>query len=106
MPEFSRVMRKPRHCASSFGQDRARCTRRAQYAGQPVERLADVGIFKSRGGELAHDSLAVVGDLGLLAILEEINQDVVHSAPFLLTRPRASRLPALRLFEALIKPSR
>src|SRR6266850_1886377 len=51
--------------------------------GEPVQRLADVGILEAGRRKLARDALAVIGQLGLLAVLEQVDQDIVHSAPFL-----------------------
>src|SRR5438874_912933 len=58
-------------------------TRARARAREPVERLADVRIFEAGRRQLARNALAVIGQLGLLAVLEQVNQDVVHSAPFL-----------------------
>src|SRR4051812_12355731 len=49
-----------------------------------MQRLADVSVFESGSRQLAGYPLAVVGDLGLLAVLEQIDEDVVHKCSFLI----------------------
>src|ERR1700694_208798 len=52
--------------------------RRAQHPRQPVQRFADVRVVKASRRELLRDALAVVGQFGLLAVLEQVDKDVVH----------------------------
>src|SRR5438034_1111988 len=51
---------------------------RAQHACQPVQRFAYVRVVEARRRELLGDALAVVSQLGLLAVLEQVDEDVVH----------------------------
>src|SRR5882762_2987555 len=54
--------------------------RRAQHACQPVQRFAYVRVVEARRRELLGDALAVVSQFGLLAVLEQVDEDVVHSS--------------------------
>ena len=58
--------------------------RPCQHAGEPVQRLADVGVLEPGGGQLLRHAVAVVGDFGLLAILEHVGEDVVHKHSLLI----------------------
>src|SRR5262245_22279765 len=58
--------------------------RRARHAGKPVQSFADVGMLETRGRELLRDALTLVSHLALLAVLEQIDQDLVHATSLLL----------------------
>src|SRR5574341_1819132 len=58
--------------------------RRTHDAGEPMQRLADIGILEPRRRQLACYAVAVVGELGLLAVLEQVHEDVVHSVSLLI----------------------
>jgi hypothetical protein len=49
-----------------------------------VQRLADVRILEARGRQFLRHALAVIGELGLLAVLEQEGEDVVHAFSFFL----------------------
>ena len=65
------------------GQRLAHTVARVRHVGQPAQRLGDVRVLETRRGKLFRHAIAVVGDFGLLAVLEQKDQDVVHGAPFL-----------------------
>src|SRR5687768_12910134 len=100
------------------GQRARRRRRRAQHAGKPVQSLADVRILEPRRGELLCHPFSVICEFGLLAVLEQEHEDVVHKASLFYnavtgigftltassraagTAPRATPRPCLRAPDA------
>src|ERR1041385_246678 len=58
--------------------------RRGQHPGEPVQRFADVGILEPGRGQLLRDAVGFVRDFGLLAVLEHVDEDVVHKRSLLI----------------------
>ena len=58
--------------------------RRAQHTREPVQRFADIRVLEAGGRQLLRHSVAVVGDFGLLAVLEDVGKDVVHKRSLLI----------------------
>src|SRR5213075_1243643 len=58
--EFAR--REGTETRAAIRQWSARCPSSAHHSGEPMQRLADVGVFESSGRELAGNSLAIIGE--------------------------------------------